>query len=153
MHVSTSTHKSVSVKIHPPRGRLKGGKMGREARAKGLYIGPISFSERAPYVAISLKVTYGNVEKTNKIFACGWLSSVLGQISLKIGPASCTTRHVRLRWATVARQFFTGSIAVADADDYNTRTRGKFVHYGIIRRSFIHSSVRPSVRPSVRLSV
>ena len=88
MHVSTFTHKSVSVKTHSPRGGVKGEKMGREARAKGLYIGPISSSEHAPYVAFSLKVTYSNVGRAKKCFACGGLSSVLGQISLKIGPGT-----------------------------------------------------------------
>ena len=43
--------------------RGKGGKMGREVRAKGLYIGPISSSEHAPYVAFSLKVTYSNIQR------------------------------------------------------------------------------------------
>ena len=52
---------------------------GSEARAKGLYIGPISSSEHAPHVAFSLKVTYGNVERAKNCFTCGGLSSVLGQ--------------------------------------------------------------------------
>jgi len=85
MHVLTFTHKSFSVKTHPPRGGVKGGKMGSEARAKGLYIGPMSSSERAPYVAFSLKVTNGNVGRAKNCFVCGGLSSVLGQISLRIG--------------------------------------------------------------------
>ena len=49
----------------PTSGGVKGGKMGSEARVKGLYLGPISSSENAPYVAFSLKVTYGNVERAN----------------------------------------------------------------------------------------
>ena len=53
--------------------------MGSEVRAKGLYIGPFSSSEHAPYVAFSLKVPYGNVERANNFFAGGRLSSMLGQ--------------------------------------------------------------------------
>ena len=61
--------------------------MESEARSKVLYIGLISSSEHAPYVAFSLKVTYGNVERATNLFACGGISSILGQISLEIGPA------------------------------------------------------------------
>jgi len=50
------------VKTHPPRGGVKGGKMGRETRTKGLYIGPISSSERSPYVAFSIKGNMGRAK-------------------------------------------------------------------------------------------
>jgi len=41
---------------------------------------------RTLLLAFSLKVTNGNVGRAKNVFACGELSSVLGQIPLKIGP-------------------------------------------------------------------
>jgi len=95
--MASGSGESVSVKTHPPLGGVKGGKMGSEARAS--YIGPISSSERAPYVAFSLKVTNGNVGRAKNCFACGGLSSVLGQISLQIGPVS-TSRLMNVHGIT-----------------------------------------------------
>jgi len=36
MHVLTFTHKSFSVKTHPPRGGVKGGKMGEGGKGQGV---------------------------------------------------------------------------------------------------------------------